>query len=152
VPNGAKLVRGNEVRAGGFRVGIVKDIKSARIQENGTERVIAILDLKLDKSIEPLAVDTTLLVRPRSALGLKYVELIPGRASKTFQDGDTIPIKNAAPNAPELEDVLSSFPARDARGCSYVAPGLRQRDSRPRTRDQHHHPRARAVHPLPCCR
>ena len=110
VPNGAKLVKGNEVRAGGFRVGIVKDIKSARIQENGTERVIAVLDLKLDKSIEPLAVDTTLLVRPRSALGLKYVELIPGRASKTFQDGDTIPIKNASPNAPELEDVLSSFP------------------------------------------
>ena len=31
VPNGAKLVKGNEVRAGGFRVGIVKDIKSARI-------------------------------------------------------------------------------------------------------------------------
>ena len=39
VPNGAKLVKGNEVRAGGFRVGIVKDIKSARDPVNGTERV-----------------------------------------------------------------------------------------------------------------
>ena len=82
---------------------------------NGEERVIAVLDLKLDKAIEPLAVDSTLSVRPRSALGLKYVELIPGRAEKTFQDGDTIPIKNATPNAPELEDVLSTLPARDAR-------------------------------------
>jgi ABC-type transporter Mla subunit MlaD len=110
VPNAAKLVRGNEVRAGGFRVGIVKDIKGDRVVVNGKERAIAVLDLKLDKSIEPLAVDTTLLVRPRSALGLKYVELIPGRARKTFQNGDTIPITNATPNAPELEDVLSSFP------------------------------------------
>jgi virulence factor Mce-like protein len=110
VPNGAKLVKGNEVRAGGFRVGIVKDIKSDRVRVNGEERAIAVLDLKLDKSIEPLAVDSTLSVRPRSALGLKYVELIPGRARKTFQDGDTIPIKNATTNAPELEDVLSTFP------------------------------------------
>src|SRR5215218_5035065 len=110
VPNGAKLVKGNEVRAGGFRVGIVKDIKSDRVTVNGQERAIAVLDLKLDKSIEPLAVDSTLSVRPRSALGLKYVELIPGRARKTFQDGDTIPIKNATTNAPELEDVLSTFP------------------------------------------
>jgi len=110
VPNGAKLVKGNEVRAGGFRVGIVQDIKSDRVRVNGKERAIAVLDLKLDKSIEPLAIDSTLSVRPRSALGLKYVELIPGRAHRTFQDGDRIPIKNATTNAPELEDVLSSFP------------------------------------------
>jgi ABC-type transporter Mla subunit MlaD len=109
MPNGAKLVKGNEVRAGGFRVGIVQDIKSARRRVGGQERAIALLDLKLDKSIEPLSVDSTLLVRPRSALGLKYVELIPGRAKRTFQDGDTIPLRNAGENAPELEDVLSTF-------------------------------------------
>ena len=27
LPSGAKLVRGNEVRVGGFRVGVVKDLK-----------------------------------------------------------------------------------------------------------------------------
>src|SRR5215210_8678581 len=109
MPNAAKLVKGNEVRAGGFRVGFVKDIKSDRMRVNGEERAIAVLDLELDKKIEPLSVDTTLSVRPRSALGLKYVELIPGRAKRTFQDGDTIPIRNASQNAPELEDVLSTF-------------------------------------------
>ena len=120
MPNAAKLVKGNEVRAGGFRVGIVEDIKSARTQVDGKEQVIAVLDLKLDKQIEPLAVDSELSVRPRSALGLKYVELIPGRARKTFEDGDTIPLRNASASAPELEDVLSTFPpetrsdARDA--------------------------------------
>src|SRR5215210_764713 len=109
MPNGAKLVKGNEVRAGGFRVGIVQDIKSARKRVDGKERAIAVLDLKLDKQIEPLAVNSTLSVRPRSALGLKYVELIPGRARRSFQDGDTIPLRNASESAPELEDVLSTF-------------------------------------------
>ena len=35
--------------------------------------------MKLDKTVEPLAADTKLRVRPRSALGLKYVELTPGK-------------------------------------------------------------------------
>jgi len=112
LPNGSKLVKGNEVRAGGFRVGIVKDITSARKVVNGKERAIAVLDMRLDKKIEPLSVDSTMLVRPRSALGLKYVELNPGHSKKTFQDGDTIPLAQATPNAPELEDVLSTFAPR----------------------------------------
>src|SRR5215213_3787133 len=95
---GAKLVKGNEVRAGGFRVGLVDDIKSARKTVDGKQRAIAVLDLKLDKQIEPLSKDTTLLVRPRSALGLKYVELIPGRSKQTYQDGDTIPLSRASGN------------------------------------------------------
>jgi ABC-type transporter Mla subunit MlaD len=109
VPNGAKLVKGNEVRAGGFRVGIVKDIRSARKTVGGEERAIAVLELSLDKQIEPLSVDSTVSVRPRSALGLKYVELIPGRAKRTYKDGATMPLRRASQNAPELEDVLSTF-------------------------------------------
>jgi virulence factor Mce-like protein len=112
LPNGYKLVKGNEVRAGGFRVGIVKDISSARKTVDGKERAIAVLDLRLDKKIEPLSVDSTLSVRPRSALGLKYVELVPGRSKRTYQDGDTIPLSRASENAPELEDVLSTFAPR----------------------------------------
>jgi virulence factor Mce-like protein len=109
MPNGAKLVKGNEVRSGGFRVGIVKSIRSDRKTVDGKERAIAVLDLNLDKQIQPLSVDSTLSVRPRSALGLKYVELIPGHSKRTFADGDTIPLSRATPNAPELEDVLSTF-------------------------------------------
>jgi virulence factor Mce-like protein len=109
LPNAAKLVKGNEVRAGGFRVGIVNDIRTERREVNGEERAIAVLKLQLDKTIEPLAVDTELSVRPRSALGLKYVELIPGRAERTFRAGGTIPLSNAAGQSPELEDVFSTF-------------------------------------------
>ena len=112
LPNAAKLVKGNEVRAGGFRVGVVDGIHVVRRTVRGRERSIAQLNLKLDKKIEPLSVDTRFGVRPRSALGLKYVELVPGHARKTFQTGDTVPLRNASPAAPELEDVLSTFAPR----------------------------------------
>jgi virulence factor Mce-like protein len=112
IPNGAKLVPGNEVRAGGFRVGVVDGIAVVRRTVDGKERSVAQLELKLDKKIEPLSVDTRVGVRPRSALGLKYVELVPGHARRTFAAGDTVPLRNAAPTAPELEDVLSTFAPR----------------------------------------
>lgn len=112
IPNGAKLVPGNEVRAGGFRVGLVDDITVVRRRVDGRERSVARLELKLDKQIEPLSVDTRVTVRPRSALGLKYVELIPGRAEQTFEDGATVPLRNGLAAAPELEDVLGMFAPR----------------------------------------
>ena len=108
VPNGAKLVEGNEVRLGGFRVGAVDRITTSR--EDG--RSIAVLDLKLDKTVQPLSVDTGVAIRPRSALGLKFVELTPGASSKTVEAGGTVALASGVsdPDAPEdLEDVLATF-------------------------------------------
>jgi virulence factor Mce-like protein len=110
LPNANKLVEGNEVRAGGFRVGIVKKITAKRVTVHGQERSVAQLDLELDKVVEPLAKDSHLRVRPRSALGLKYVELEPGRSKETFAPGDTIPLANSTKQALDLEDVLATFP------------------------------------------
>ena len=70
--------------------------------------------MKLDKKIEPLAVDTQLRVRPRSALGLKYVELSPARARATLRSGDTIPVANTSEPL-EFEDLFSTLRPRDAR-------------------------------------
>jgi phospholipid/cholesterol/gamma-HCH transport system substrate-binding protein len=112
VPNASKLVKGNEVRAGGFRVGVVDGIRVVRRQVDGKQQSVALLELKLDKKIEPLSTDSRFTIRPRSALGLKYVEVTPGRSQNTFQTGDTVPLGNADPAAPELEDVLSMFGPR----------------------------------------
>jgi ABC-type transporter Mla subunit MlaD len=71
LPSGGKLVKGNEVRTGGFRVGVVQDITPKTIVERGRRRSVAVVKLKLDKAVEPLGVDSKLRVRPRSALGLK---------------------------------------------------------------------------------
>src|SRR4051794_27664083 len=108
LPSGGKLVKGNEVRTGGFRVGVVQDIKPRTVTEKGKRKSVAFVELKLDKVVEPLSVDTKLRVRPRSALGLKYVELTPGRSKQTYKAGDTVPLKNSSQPL-ELEDVFSTF-------------------------------------------
>jgi virulence factor Mce-like protein len=108
LPSGAKLVKGNEVRVGGFRVGVVEEIKPTTAEVGGERRSVAEISMKLDKVVEPLSVDSTVAVRPRSALGLKYVELTPGNAKKTFARGDTIPLGRTSEPL-EIEDLFSTF-------------------------------------------
>src|SRR5207244_7357798 len=76
LPNAQKLIAGNEVRLGGFRVGVIDDVRPTL--HDG--KAIALLKLKLDKTVKPLPADTTVDVRMRSALGLKYLELNPGHS------------------------------------------------------------------------
>jgi virulence factor Mce-like protein len=108
LPGGAALVKGNEVRVGGFRVGIVSGIEPKVVTQDGRSRTVAVIEMKLDKKVEPLATDTRLMVRPRSALGLKYVELIPGRSKESFTAGSTVPLANAR-RPVELDEVLGTF-------------------------------------------
>jgi ABC-type transporter Mla subunit MlaD len=93
LPDGANLVKGNDVRMGGERVGIVSAITPH--QNPRTGRVVAIVDLKLEKNIEPLPKDTTTIVQSRSSLGLKYVQLEKGKSSQGFKPGATIPLAQA---------------------------------------------------------
>src|SRR4051794_31964504 len=109
LPNGQKLIEGNEIRLGGFLVGVVNTMKPETEMVNGKPRTIALVEMKLNKDVEPLPVDTTVRVRPRSALGLKFLDIVPGRSKKTLQAGDTIHLGQAAPQAVEYEDVFSTF-------------------------------------------
>jgi ABC-type transporter Mla subunit MlaD len=72
--------------------------------------------MKLEKRLEPLPVDSTLIVRSRSALGLKYVELTPGGSRKGFQAGDTIPVSQATPRPVEIDEVLNTFDDKTREG------------------------------------
>src|SRR3712207_6807290 len=87
VSNGANLLAGNEVREGGSRIGIVDDMKPVRLPD-GT--VGAEATMKLDRIAGKIPTDSTLNLRPRSVLGLKYVELTRGKERRSFQDGDTL--------------------------------------------------------------
>ena len=51
IPNGQKLVVGNEVRLGGFLVGSIKEIKPQLVKVHGKPRAIAVVDMRLQKSI-----------------------------------------------------------------------------------------------------
>jgi virulence factor Mce-like protein len=113
VPSATNLVQGNDVRMGGSRVGVVSEIKPRRHRDGS---VTALLTLKLQTTVKPLPKDSTLIVRSRSALGLKYVEitlgnrkLAGGRAAPSFRSGDTIPLKNATPQPVEIDQVFNIF-------------------------------------------
>jgi len=79
VPNANALVKGNEVRIGGSRVGVVSSVKPVQTGNGG---VAAELDLKLDQSAEPIPADSTMMIRPKSPLGLKYLQIVPGDSSQ----------------------------------------------------------------------
>jgi phospholipid/cholesterol/gamma-HCH transport system substrate-binding protein len=118
----ANLVKGDEVRIGGTRVGVVSHI-GAKALPNGSAR--AVLTLKLERAIRPLPVDSTVIVRPRSALGLKYVEITRGRSSRGFENGATLPLSNARPTPVEIDDVFNTFnlPTRQAERANLTSFG-----------------------------
>jgi hypothetical protein len=109
LPNAAQLVRGFDVRIGGARVGFISKIEPKRREDGST---YAQITMKLDKEIEPLPEGSTLLVRPRSSLGLKYVEVTPGRRTRGeegLQPGTVIPIRQARPAVVEIDDLFNMF-------------------------------------------
>ncbi len=108
IPNGSNLVPGNEVRIGGFRVGVVDTMRPKSIVVDGRTLEVVLIDMRLDKQVQPLAKDSTLIVRARSALGLKYVELTPGTSPATYKPGETIPLKYASLPV-EFDDFLNTF-------------------------------------------
>lgn len=111
LPSGAKLVKGNEVRIGGFRVGAVSKIDGAVRRPGGRRRAIAVVEMQLDKSVQPLRADTRMRVRPRSALGVKYIELEPGRSGRDLAAGATVPLAQSS-QSNDFEDVFSTFDRR----------------------------------------
>jgi virulence factor Mce-like protein len=106
VPNADALVKGNEVRIGGARVGIVRSVTPVQL---GDGRVAAELDLRLDKSVEPLPDNSTMIIRPKSPLGLKYLQIIPGDSSRGFAAGDTIPVSAARPEPVDIDEFFDMF-------------------------------------------
>jgi len=104
-PNAARLVPGNEVREGGFRVGQVTEINPVRM-DNGS--LGAELTLTLDKEAGPVPRDTQITIRPRSTLGLKYVELQRGKDRRTLPQGSVLTaVQDVSP--PELDELFETF-------------------------------------------
>jgi ABC-type transporter Mla subunit MlaD len=106
VPIATSLVKGNEVRIGGYRVGVVDKITPKQASNGAT---YAKLDLKLETRIRPLPADSTIIIRPRSALGLKYIEVTRGTSSDGMKDGATLPLEQARPEPVEFDDFFNMF-------------------------------------------
>ena len=106
VPDANGLVPGNEVRIGGVRVGIVEEIEPVA-QENG--ETTAALSLKLDTVVDPLPVDSTVIIRSRSALGLQYLDIVRGDSDEGYAAGSVLPVSKARPEPVFIDEFLSTF-------------------------------------------
>jgi virulence factor Mce-like protein len=116
LPNAQRLAPNNEVRIGGFRVGVIDSIEPTRNPDpsNGAPPIIAKVNLKLDKSVDPLPKDTHVRVRYKSSFGLKYLELTRGKGSP-LPEGSTIPVTQSTTQT-EFDDIYNTFnrPTRSA--------------------------------------
>jgi virulence factor Mce-like protein len=108
VPNAETLVPGNDIQVGGVRVGAVEAVQPEQHADGSTS---ATIHMKLNKQLQPLPVDSTVIVRSRSALGLKYLQIVKGQSTKGFPEGDTMPLSAAKPEPVEIDQVLNTFDA-----------------------------------------
>ena len=122
VPDAAGLVPGNEVRIGGKRVGVIEEISAAEGEGDSADPVSE-LDVALIKALEPLPADSTVTVRPRSPLGLKYLELKPGTSEEGIEAGTTMPLEAAQPIV-ELDEVINAFDSSSRRALRETLDGL----------------------------
>ena len=112
VADASELTHGAEVHMGGALVGFVDSVQPERAQ-NGEP--IAVLDLKLNKSIGKLPVDSTFAIRLKGAIGQKYLAIGLGRSTRTFASGATVPVRQTSA-AVDLDQVLSMFSAPTRQG------------------------------------
>src|SRR4051794_31763618 len=119
LPNADSLVPGNEVRIGGIRVGQIKTVDpetvdNAPCPDDPTRQCttqVAKVNMELNQDLNPLPVNSTVVVRARSALGLKYLEIDRGNSSQGFKPGATIPLTAARPEPVEIDQVFNMFDA-----------------------------------------
>ncbi len=105
IASGSDLVPGNEVREGGYRVGLVSQMKPIELK---TGQIGAQLTLQLTQANGKVPTNSSVSIRPLSVLGLKFIELHTGNSRKTFADGSTMPITQTSVPV-QFEDIFQTF-------------------------------------------
>jgi ABC-type transporter Mla subunit MlaD len=106
--NGTALTPGSEVREGGVRMGFVKTISTVELPDG---RAAAEMAVQLDKKVGDVPVDTLFTIRPRSPLGLKYLEMVRGRSERSVREGHAFPPEQTEIPV-QLEDAAKLYTAR----------------------------------------
>ena len=119
LPDAQNLVQQNEVREGGHRIGMISRMEPVRLRGG---HIGARLQLRLDRDVPAVPVDSTWAVRPRSALSLKYLELQRGHSRRTVPaDGHVSAVH--ARNPVELDELVDTFDQRTRRGQAKLIAG-----------------------------
>ena len=115
-----ELTHGAEVHMGGALVGFVDGVSPAR---SATGQPIAMLALKLNRSIGRLPVDSTFTIRLKGSIGQKYLAVGLGRSRQTYRDGATVPERQTGATV-DLDQVLSMFDPPTRRGVTASTVGF----------------------------
>jgi ABC-type transporter Mla subunit MlaD len=105
IADASEVTKNDEVHMGGALIGDVTGVNPAR---DAAGQPIAVMNLSLDKNVEPLPVDSTFDVRLKSSIGLKYVQVTKGTSSQTYANGATVPISQSGSEV-DLDQFLSMF-------------------------------------------
>jgi len=106
VRDAEELTHGAEVHmAGGALIGYVSSVDPGR---DASGRPIAVLNLALNKSVQPLPTDSTFTIRLKGAIGLKYLDVTPGHATRGLVDGATVPMSQTSATV-DLDQVLAMY-------------------------------------------
>jgi virulence factor Mce-like protein len=92
----------SQVRMGGRLVG---QVLHPRVDDGE-----AIVTLQLTPDVAPLTSDTVVKVKPRSAIGTRFVEILPGTRGAPLPSGGRIPASQTRSTRP-LDEALSTFDA-----------------------------------------
>ena len=122
VRNAEELQRGDDVNEGGALIGVISSITPTRTHA-GTP--IAMVNLKLDKSAEPLPSDTHFAIRLKGAIGLKYLAVERGHSSQSLAGNATVPLGQTSSTV-DFDQVLSMFNARTRTGVQDSTTGFGQ--------------------------
>jgi ABC-type transporter Mla subunit MlaD len=104
-PNAEELVHGAEVHMGGALIGNVSTVTAGRTRSG---QPVAVIHEELNKSVEPLPVDTRFAIRMKSAIGEKYLQVILGHSHRTWGNGATVPLGHVTATV-DLSQVLSMY-------------------------------------------
>lgn len=113
--NADNLTAHYQVRIGGKNVG---QVLRPRVEDGK-----AVVDLQMTPDVGPLRSDTTLRVRPRSPIGVRFVELKPGTKGAPLADGQLLPTSQTSAST-ELDTTLSTFDAERRAKAQELADGF----------------------------
>jgi virulence factor Mce-like protein len=89
-----------QVRMAGRRVG--------QVLHPRVDHGMAVIDIQLDPAIKPLRSDTRLRVRPRSVIGVRFLDLVPGSRGTPLANGATIPASHTSAST-ELDTIFNTL-------------------------------------------
>ncbi len=93
--------QGQTIRVAGVRVGDVAQVELV----DGR----AVVTFAIDREYLPIYRDSTMLLRPQTGLKDMFFQLDPGtRAAGEFDEGDTLPVANTAPDV-NLDEILAAL-------------------------------------------